>query len=126
MPRTTLTAATAALITASFGLAGTAFAQDDMMQDTPVLEPAPMTETTVTTFASADIDQDGLLNADEFQGYLVGKAGEGDEDARAVVISGDYQTAFAEHDADMDGQISEAELVKTEPEAETESDPLEF
>jgi hypothetical protein len=94
---------TAAFITTAFAVP--AFAQD------VEVEPVPeQVETTDTHFSSADLNQDGALSADEFVTYAVMKAEDGDEAMRTLVVSGDYDTKFAAHDADASASLTPDEL----------------
>ena len=125
----------AALISSALAFGGVAFAQDMTDQDS-AFEDAPIElETAETTFASYDVDGDGAFTLDEFTSYVVAKASDGDEDAKALVMSGDYATAFAEHDSDADGTLTEAEVtMKAEKSGddwssdtdESDTDNLEF
>jgi len=101
-------------------LVATAFAAPALAGD-----PMMKTESESNHFASADLDQDGALSADEFVTFAVMKAEDGDEDFKALVVSGDYDAKFAAHDADASGTLSEDELgaaeVEEAPEMEMES-----
>ncbi len=82
------------------------FAQDT--QESPMIEVTPASAE--THFASADLDQDGALNADEFVTFAVMQAESGDEGFKDVVLSGEYDTKFAAHDKDASGGITVEEL----------------
>ena len=111
-----ITILSAALVAA---FAAPAFAQ------TVEVEPVPeMLGAIDTHFTSADIDQDGALSADEFVTYAVMKAEDGDEAMRTLVVSGDYDRAFADHDTDASATLTPNELVK-ETADETMSDGFE-
>lgn len=93
-----------------------AFAQD--ADQGSILDTSP--DTVATDFASADLDQDGSLNADEFVTFAVMRAEDGDETFKDVVMGGEYDATFAAHDADASGGIEAGELAvhsddKSEP-----------
>lgn len=67
-------------------------------------------ETVMTNFASADLDQDGSLNADEFVTFAVMRAEAGDETFKDVVMGGEYKATFAAHDSDASGGVDVIEL----------------
>lgn len=93
------------------------FAQD--ADEGLILDTSP--DTITTDFASADLDQDGSLNADEFVTFAVMRAEGGDEVFKDIVMGGEYDATFAAHDADASGGIEASELAihageKSEPE----------
>lgn len=89
--------------------AGSAIAQDAM--DVPKTD---TTETLITDFTAADLDQDGSLNADEFVSFAVMRAEDGDEGFRDVVLAGEYSGKFAAYDADASGGVDVTELGASE------------
>lgn len=101
----TLTTLASLTIAASL-FASTAFAQD--AEQSPMIEPTPTTE--ALHFASSDLDQDGVLNADEFVTFAVMQAESGNKDFQDVVVSGEYKPKFTAHDTDASGGLSPEEL----------------
>ena len=107
--------------------AAPAFAQDK--DEGLILETSP--DTVTTDFASADLDQNGSLNADEFVTFAVMRAEGGDEVFKDIVMGGEYDATFAAHDADASGGIEASELAvhdgekpeMTEPEGEVIIEP---
>ncbi|MEP4052870.1 MAG: hypothetical protein ABJN22_11545 [Litorimonas sp.] len=87
--------------------AAPAFAQDT--DEGLILDTSP--DTVTTDFASADLDQNGSLNADEFVTFAVMRAEGGDEVFKDIVMGGEYDATFAAHDADASGGIEASELV---------------
>jgi len=98
--------------------AAPAFAQDGDAGF--ILDTSP--NTVATDFASADLDQDGSLNADEFVTFAVMRAEAGDETFKDIVMGGEYDATFNAHDADASGGVELSELsayddgVKAQPE----------
>jgi len=93
------------------------FAQD--AEQGEIFDTAP--DAVASDFASADLDQDGGLNADEFVTFAVMRAKGGDEAFKDIVMGGEYGTIFQAHDADASGSIEANELTrhhqeKSEPE----------
>ena len=86
--------------------AAPAFAQD--AGEGLVLDIAP--DVVTSNFASADLDLDGSLNADEFVTFAVMRAEDGDEAFKDVVMGGEYDATFVAHDADASGSIEPSEL----------------
>lgn len=86
--------------------AAPAFAQDGDAGS--ILDTSP--DTVATDFASADLDQDGSLNADEFVTFAVMRAEDGDETFKDIVMGGEYDATFTAHDADASGGIELTEL----------------
>lgn len=106
----------AALCTASV-----AYAQDDMDTSDALRAETVVTQEQVRTFmVSADIDEDGMLNVDEFKSFTVALADAGDVDARTLILSGKYKTRFTELDHDKDGLLTSTEVL-TKP-----VDPMEM
>ena len=66
--------------------------------------------TVASDFLSADLDQNGGLNADEFVTFAVMRAEDGDDAFKDVVLSGEYAPKFAAHDMDASGSIEMSEL----------------
>lgn len=94
-----------------------AFAQDVDEGSIPELA----TDRVAADFTSADLDQDGSLNADEFVTFAVMRAEDGDDAFKDIVMGGEYNATFAAHDADASGGIEAGELAvhgdnKSEPE----------
>lgn len=93
-------------ITAVSLFAGSACAQDtDYGSATTELA-----ATMEADFNAADLDQDSALNADEFVSFAVMRAESGEAAYADLVLSGDYETTFAAHDADASGTLSAQEL----------------
>lgn len=86
--------------------AAPAFAQD--ADSGSILDTSP--GTVEADFTSADLDQDGSLNADEFVTFAVMRAESGDEAFKDVVMGGEYDATFKAHDADASGGIEMTEL----------------
>lgn len=63
-----------------------------------------------TSFSSADLDQDGGLNADEFVTFAVMRAEDGDETFKDIVLGGEYDATFAAYDSDASDHIEVTEL----------------
>jgi len=82
-----------------------------LAQDPEMKKP---TETLSSNFASADLDQDGQLNADEYVTFAVMRADAGDEAFKDVVLGGEYKSSFMAYDADGSGGIQESELIQNE------------
>jgi len=105
-------------------VASSAIAQDEAEIVEPTLNMAS------DDFTSADLDQDGALNADEFITFAVMRAEGGNETFKDIVLSGEYNTKFLAYDADASGGLSIEELglhedetaadVDAEPESEAE------
>jgi len=93
-------------ITIATLFASSAFAQDEGAE--PILEASP--DTVEASFTSADLDQDGALNADEFVTFAVMRAENGDETFKDLVIGGEYDATFVAQDADASGGIELSEL----------------
>ena len=96
------------------------FAQDEDAGS--ILDTSP--DTVATDFASADLDQDGSLNADEFVTFAVMRAEDGDETFKDIVMGGEYDATFTAHDADASGGIEMSELT-THDEMKVEPDTME-
>ena len=94
-------------ITIATLFAAPAFAQDS--DQGSIFETSP--DTVTTNFASADLDQDGSLNADEFVTFAVMRAENGDETFKDIVMGGEYDATFNAHDADASGGLEVTELV---------------
>ena len=86
--------------------AAPAFAQDADRE----IDLDPALETAASNFLSADLDQDGSLNAHEFVTFAVMRAERGDEAFRDLVLGGEYSAAFAARDGDASSSIEAAEL----------------
>ena len=86
--------------------AAPAFAQD--ADEGLILDIAP--NIVASDFTSADLDQDGSLNADEFVTFAVMRAEDGDEAFTDIVMGGEYDATFAAHDTDASGGIEPSEL----------------
>jgi len=97
----TLTAVTIAAL-----FAASAFAGEQQTEMAP--------DTFAADFASADLDQDGALNSDEFVTFAVMRAEGGDEAFKDIVLSGEYDTKFTAHDKDASGGLDAEELGHTE------------
>ena len=67
-------------------------------------------DTVASDFTSADLDQNGSLNADEFVTFAVMRAEDGEESFKDIVIGGEYTVAFTAHDKDASGSLEPAEL----------------
>lgn len=72
----------------------------------------------VESFASADLDQDGILNAEEFIAFTLMRSGQGDAQFKDVVIAGQYDAAFLAFDRDASGGIELKELSLQDEEGE--------
>ena len=93
-------------ITIATFLAASASAQDsgsDTVFD-------PLLGAPVADFVSADLDQDGRLNLDEFTTFAVMRSEDGDESFKDVVIGGEYRLAFSRYDTDASGGLELSEL----------------
>ena len=95
---------TLTLMTIAALLSLPALAQDDALMETH-------NEHLTSNFASADFDQDGRLNADEFVSFVVLRAENGDEAYKDVVLGGEYTPAFNSYDTDASGEIELFELI---------------
>lgn len=103
--------------------ASVAYAQDDMdTSDALGAELAVTQEQVRTLMVSADIDEDGMLNVDEFKSFTVALADAGDVDARTLILSGKYKARFAELDHDKDGLLTSTDVM-TKPVDPMEMDP---
>ena len=104
-----LTTITIATTIATF-LAASASAQDsgsDTVFD-------PLLGAPVADFVSADLDQDGRLNLDEFTTFAVMRSENGDESFKDIVIGGEYRLAFSRYDTDASGGLGLSELSASE------------
>ncbi|GLQ19345.1 hypothetical protein ACFFUB_13055 [Algimonas porphyrae] len=97
-------------------LAASATAQDtDPVQNKPKSDMMNMSSAELETlFATHDADLSGDLNLDEFIAFTVDRASHGDETARDLVVTGDYEGRFAALDQDADSALTLMEVVKTE------------
>jgi len=114
---------TTTVLMAGLCTASVAYAQDDIDTSDALSAETVVTQEQVTTLmVSADIDEDGMLNADEFKSFTVALADAGDADARALILSGKYKMRFAELDHDKDGLLTSTEVL-TQPVDSMEMDP---
>ena len=59
---------------------------------------------------TVDRDSDMSLDPSEFRSYVIYLADHGNESAADILIADDYETVFAEHDANSDGLLSVLEV----------------
>ncbi len=102
------------------GLSFTAIAQESAQEKTspPTLE---------ASFAAADLDQNDVLDRDEFVSFAVMQAKAGDEAYKGTIMSGEYDMAFTSKDADADDGLSldEVGAVQEEPDTDLEDTDAE-
>ena len=93
----TLTTLSIAMLLASPALAETA-------------EPKLTVKDAEESFASADLNQDGSLNAEEFIAFTLMRSDQGEAQFKDIVIAGQYDAAFLAYDRDVSGGIEVEEL----------------
>lgn len=61
-------------------------------------------------FTTADLDQSGDLNADEFVSFAIRRADNGDESFKDLVLGAEYRDSFEAYDTDESGGVDLLEV----------------
>lgn len=78
--------------------------------------------TAAENFESADIDQSGTLDQDEFVSFAVMRAKAGDEAYKGTIMSGEYDVTFTSTDTNADGAISLEEAGAVSPDSDEDAE----
>ena len=85
-----------------------------MLLASPALAETADTELTVRdaaeSFASADLNQDGSLDSEEFIAFTLMRSDQGEAQFKDIVIAGQYDAAFLAYDRDVSGGVEFEEL----------------